>query len=183
MAQAESKMLPLGTPAPWFSLPDLDGKPWSLEQAAGAPGLLVMFICNHCPFVIHVREQIVAVAGEAMARGVAVVAINANDPAQQPRDSREEMRLDAERFAYPFPYLVDEDQMTAKAFRAACTPEFYLFDGARELVYRGRLDGAQPGNDVPVSGEELRRALDSLLGGEGVVPDQRPSIGCSIKWR
>ena len=183
MGKAESTMLPLGTPAPWFLLPDPDGEVWSLEDAADAPGLLVMFICNHCPFVIHVREQIVAVAADAKSRGVVVVAINANDPAQEPQDSRERMREDAQRFAYPFPYLFDEDQMTAKAFRAACTPEFYLFDGALELVYRGRLDGAQPGNDVPVSGGELRAAVDALLNGAPLVPHQRPSVGCSIKWR
>jgi len=183
MAKAESTMLPLGTPAPWFSLPDPDGVIWSLEDAADAPALLVMFICNHCPFVIHVREQIVAVANEAMGRGVGVVAINANDPAQQPQDSPEQMRRDAEQHGYPFPYLVDEDQMTAKAFRATCTPEFYLFDHSRELVYRGRLDGAQPGNGVPVRGNELRAALEALHDGESIDAQQRPGIGCSIKWR
>jgi len=176
-------MLPLGTPAPDFALPDVEGRIWSRDDFAQAPGLLVMFICNHCPFVIHVREQLAQLTAEYMERGIGVVGINSNDWSNYPDDSPERMGEEIERHDYLFPYLVDETQLVAQAYKAACTPDFFLFDGDQRLVYRGQLDGSRPGNDVLVTGEDLRAALDALLAGEPQAERQLPSIGCNIKWR
>lgn len=174
-------MLELGTPAPGFSLPDPDGQLHGLPDAASA--YLVMFICNHCPFVKHVREELARLGKDYGDQGVAVVAINSNDIEKYPADGPEQMRRESQEHGYPFPYLLDADQSVARAYRAACTPDFYLFDAAKKLVYRGQLDGSRPGNDVPVDGRDLRGALDALLAGEAVDPEQVPSIGCNIKWR
>ncbi len=183
MARTPSTMLPLGTPAPDFALPDVEGRIWSRDDFAQAPGLLVMFICNHCPFVIHVREQLAQLTAEYMERGIGVVGINSNDWSNYPDDSPERMGEEIERHDYLFPYLVDETQLVAQAYKAACTPDFFLFDGDQRLVYRGQLDGSRPGNDVLVTGEDLRAALDALLAGEPQAERQLPSIGCNIKWR
>lgn len=178
-----SMMLPLGTEAPDFCLPDPQGQVWSRGDLADAPALLVMFICNHCPFVRHVRGQFAALARDYQARGVAVVAINANDYQRYPDDSPPRMAEEARDVGYPFPYLVDESQDVAKAYGAACTPDFFVFDSDRQLVYRGQLDDARPGNGEPITGRDLRAALDAVLDGRPVSPDQRPSSGCGIKWR
>ena len=183
MARTPSTMLPLGTRAPDFSLPGIDGRRWSLDDFAAAPGLLVMFICNHCPFVIHVREELARLTLEYAERGVAVVGIMSNDFESYPDDAPAKMRAEADQFGYTFPYLVDQSQSVAKAYRAACTPDFFLFDGDRELVYRGQLDGSRPGNGIPVTGEDLRAALDALLGDRPQADTQLPSIGCNIKWK
>jgi len=183
MAQTPSTMLPLGTHAPDFSLKGVDGQPVTLRSFADAPALLVMFICNHCPFVKHVRGELARLGRDYQARGVGVVAISANDVQQKPEDSPERMREEARAAGYTFPYLYDETQEVAKAYRAACTPDFFLFDGDRKLVYRGQLDGSRPGNDIPVTGLDLRAALDAVLAGEEVPRNQTPSIGCNIKWR
>ena len=174
-------MLELGTPAPEFSLPDPDGQLHALPDSARA--YLVMFICNHCPFVKHVCSELARLGNDYGGKGVAIVAINSNDTDKYPADGPERMREEAEAHGYAFPYLLDADQSVAKAYRAACTPDFYLFDSAKKLVYRGQLDGSRPGNDVPVDGRDLRSALDALLAGDAVDPHQAPSIGCNIKWR
>jgi peroxiredoxin len=173
----------LGLPAPEFSLPDPTGKTWSLSDFSDAKALLVVFMCNHCPFVIHLREALSAFASEYQPKGVAVVGINANDVMTHPDDSPEKMAEEIERVGYTFPYLYDESQQTAQAYRAACTPDFFLYDGDRKLVYRGQFDGSRPGNDVPVTGNDLRAAADALLAGEDIPAEQKPSLGCNIKWR
>lgn len=183
MAVTPSTMLPLGTPAPDFALPDTRGRIVSLADFSDAKALVVLFICNHCPYVQHIRSGLARVARDYQPRGVAFVAINANDVARYPADSPEQMALEVERAGYVFPYLFDESQAVARAYRAACTPDIYVFDGARRLVYRGQFDGSRPGNDVPVTGSDLRAALDAVLAGRPVPPDQRPSIGCNIKWK
>jgi peroxiredoxin len=183
MALTCSKMLELGTAAPGFSLPDTTGKMVSPSDFKSAPALLVMFICNHCPYVRHVAEGIARLAKEYQQKGVAVVAINSNDAANYPADSPAMMAEEVKRVGYSFPYLYDESQAVAKAYRAACTPEFYVFDKGRRLVYRGRLDGSTPGNGVPTTGEELRAALDAVLAGRAVSAEQKPSMGCNIKWK
>jgi peroxiredoxin len=183
MALTPSTMLALGTPAPPFRLPDPGGKLVALEDFAGAPVLLVMFLCNHCPYVQHVADGIARLARDYAAKGVAAVAINANDVAKYPADAPAKMAEEARRRGYSFPYLYDESQAVAQAYRAACTPEFYLFDRDRRLVYRGQLDGSRPGNAVPVTGADLRAALDALLAGAPVPADQKPSMGCNIKWK
>jgi peroxiredoxin len=176
-------MLPLGTQAPDFSLPDPDGKLVSLSDFSDAPVLLVAFICNHCPFVKHIAEGFAALAKDYQAKGVAVVAINSNDVENYPDDSPAKMAEEIKARGYTFPYLLDETQQVAKAYRAACTPDFYVFDAGRQLVYRGQLDGSRPGNEVPVTGEDLRAALDAALAGRPTADDQKPSIGCNIKWK
>ncbi len=181
MAAVESQMLELGTPAPEFCLPDPDGQLYSLPEAASA--FLVMFICNHCPFVKHVRGELSALGRDYADRGVAIVAINSNDVEKYPDDGPEQMRREASEQGYNFPYLLDADQSVAKAYRAACTPDFYLFDADRKLAYRGQLDSSRPGNSIPVDGSDLRAALDALLDGRPVDSNQAPSIGCNIKWR
>jgi len=183
MSRVPSTMLPLGTKAPAFSLPDPSGTIVSSEDFAGSSGLLVMFLCPHCPFVRHVRGELASFARDYQPRGLAVVAINSNDVAQYPDDSPEKMTEEAEEVGYTFPYLVDETQEVARAYRAACTPDLYLFDGDRRLVYRGQLDASRPGNGVPVTGEDLRRAADALLSGQPLSADQMPSLGCNIKWK
>ncbi|MEX2496694.1 MAG: thioredoxin family protein [Woeseia sp.] len=183
MVQTTSQMLALGTEAPDFSLPNADGKVWSLDGAAGADAYLVMFICNHCPFVKHVREQLARLGKDYASRNVAAFAVNSNDYDAQPDDSPEKMREEAKSWGYTFPYLVDRDQSVAKAYRAACTPDFYVFDGSRRLVYRGQLDDSRPSNDEPITGRDVRAALDAILAGKQVQQDQTPSIGCNIKWR
>jgi len=176
-------MLPLGTKAPEFSLPDTDSKKVSLADFKSAPALLVMFICNHCPYVQHVAFAMAKLAAEYQKKGVAVVGINANDAQNYPADSPAMMRQEVRRVGYTFPYLYDESQAIAKAYHAACTPEFYLFDKNRQLVYRGRFDGSSPGNAVPTTGADLRAALDAVLAGKAVPADQKPSMGCNIKWK
>jgi peroxiredoxin len=176
-------MLPLGTLAPAFALPDTEGRTVRLEDFAGKPALLVMFICNHCPYVQHVREEIARVGKEYSARGVGIVAIASNSVAEYPEDGPGPMKEEKTRMGYVFPYLFDESQAVAKAYQAACTPDFYVFDQSRKLVYRGQLDNSRPGNNVPVTGKDLRAALDAVLAGRPVPAQQKPSIGCNIKWR
>ena len=176
-------MLALGTPAPHFSLPDTEGRVVTLEDAAGAPALLVMFICNHCPYVLHLRQGLAALARDYARRGVAIVGINSNDAERFPADSPEAMVLMREESQWDFPYLYDRSQAVARAYRAACTPDFFLFDADRRLVYRGQFDGSRPRNDTPVTGQDLREALDAALEGRPAPLDQVPSIGCNIKWR
>ncbi|HEX6132789.1 MAG TPA: thioredoxin family protein [Longimicrobiales bacterium] len=183
MAHTPSTMLELGTIAPPFSLPEVDGGTVSIEDFAGAPALLVMFLCNHCPFVKHVRAELARIGREYTARGVAIVAISSNDPDAYPADAPDRMREEKHEAGYVFPYVFDETQEVAQAYRAACTPDLYLFDADRRLVYRGQLDDSRPGNDVPVTGADLRAALDAVLEGRPVPPDQRPSLGCNIKWK
>lgn len=183
MAPTPSTMLPLGTPAPDFSLPDLDGKKVSLADFKGKKALLVQFICNHCPFVIHVREELALLGKDYQAKGVGIVGINANDAENYPDDSPEKMKTNAKEAGYTFPYLYDETQEVAQAYHAACTPDFFLFDADMKLVYRGQLDGSRPGNGVPVTGADLRAALDAVLAGEPVSAVQKASMGCNIKWK
>lgn len=181
MAAVESQMLAIGTRAPEFSLPDPDGGMHALRD--GADAYLVMFICNHCPFVKYVREELARLGTDYASRNVAIYAINSNDIDNYPGDSPENMKREAETWGYSFPYLVDADQSVAAAYRAACTPDLYLFDAARLLVYRGQLDDSRPSNDVPVDGCDLRTALDAVLSGTPVSDQQKPSIGCNIKWK
>jgi peroxiredoxin len=183
MALTPSTMLELGTTAPAFRLPDLDGRTVELSDFAHAPGLLVMFICPHCPYVRHVRAELARVGREYQERGIGVVAVMSNDVEQYPQDAPDGMRAEKEEAGYVFPYLFDETQEVAKAYRAACTPDLYLFDGARRLVYRGQLDDSRPGNGVEVSGRDLRRALEAVLADRPVDTEQRASIGCNIKWK
>ncbi len=183
MALTPSTMLPIGTPAPDFNLPDLDGKTVSLAGFAGKKALLVQFICNHCPYVIHVRQELAKLGKEYQARGVGIVAINANDAVNYPEDSPAHMKRIAVEIEYAFPYLYDETQQVAKAYHAACTPDFFLFDAHMKLVYRGQLDDSRPGNDIPVTGKDLRAALDAVLEGKSVSTVQKPSMGCNIKWK
>jgi len=176
-------MLSLGTQAPDFSLPDTDGNLVSLSDFRDAPALLVIFMCNHCPFVKHVAKGLAQLAQEYQTKGVAVVGINSNDVQSFPEDSLANMKKEAARHGYTFPYLYDETQKVAKAYRAACTPDFFLFDRQRRLVYRGQMDDSRPGSGIPVTGNDLRAALDALLAGQPVPEVQKPSIGCNIKWK
>ena len=180
MAAVESQMLPLGTEAPAFTLPDPDGTEFSLRDDAQAT--LVMFISNHCPFVKHIRTELARIGSDYGARGVAIYAINSNDVANYPADHPDRMKEEAETWGYTFPYLFDEGQDVAKAYRAACTPDFFLFDANRTLVYRGQLDDSRPSNSEPVDGHDLRAALDAVLATESPAANQKPSIGCNIKW-
>ncbi|MCB1919825.1 MAG: thioredoxin family protein [Candidatus Competibacteraceae bacterium] len=184
MAQTASTMLPLGAPASDFSLPEpATGKTLSLSDFQNAPALLVMVICNHCPFVKHIRQGLILFAQDYHVKGLAVVAISANDVANYPADSPAKMAEEAKTFGYPFPYLYDETQAIAKTYRAACTPDFFLFDADRKLAYRGQFDGSRPGNNIPVTGTDLRAAADAVLAGQPAPTDQKPSIGCNIKWK
>jgi peroxiredoxin len=183
MAKTPSTMLALGTRAPDFRLPDTDGRLVSRDDHVDAPALLVMFLCNHCPYVQHIREGLAEFAREYQAKRLAIVAINANDVASYPDDSPEKMRAEKARYGYVFPYLYDESQAVAKAYAAACTPDFFLFDGERRLVYRGQFDDSRPGNGAAVTGRDLRAACEALLSGRPIAADQRPSIGCNIKWK
>jgi peroxiredoxin len=183
MVATASTMLPLGTSAPGFHLPDTSGRLVAMEDFAGRPALLVMFLGNHCPYVKHVADELVRLAAEYQARGVAVVAISSNDAVQYPDDGPARMAEVAAAMGATFPYLYDETQDVAKAYHAACTPDFFLFDADRSLVYRGQLDGARPGNDIPVSGHDLRAALDAVLAGAPLPEPQLPSLGCNVKWK
>ncbi|MDH3265320.1 MAG: thioredoxin family protein [Gammaproteobacteria bacterium] len=183
MAVTESTMLELGTQAPDFDLPEPGGKRIRLSDFADVDGLVVAFICNHCPFVKHIREGLAAFARDYAQCNVAMVAINANDFATYSGDAPEHMQTEIDNFGYCFSYVYDESQEVAKLYRAACTPEFYLFDAGRKLVYRGRFDAATPGNNEPVTGNELRRATDAMLAGLAPDAEQKPGIGCSIKWK
>ena len=182
MALTPSTMIPLDTAMPAFNLPDAEGTTVSSTDYAGKP-LLVMFICNHCPFVKHIADALANFANETMAKGLGIVAINSNDFASYPEDSPAKMREEIALREYPFAYLVDEDQSVAKAFDAACTPDFFLFDQDGKLAYRGQFDGSRPGNDEPVDGKDLLEAVDKILTGEKPSEDQTPSIGCNIKWK
>lgn len=183
MAETPSTMLPLGTIAPNFELPDPSGKLVSLDDFKNAPALVVAFICNHCPYVKHIRAQFAAFAKEYQSRGVGVVAINSNDVENYPEDSPKKMAEEIKQAGYTFPYLYDETQEVAKAYQAACTPDLYLFDRGQRLVYRGQFDDSRPGNGRPVTGADLRFALDAVLAGRAVHTNQKPSMGCNIKWK
>ncbi len=183
MAAVHSTMLALGTPAPDFRLPDPSGRLVARDDFAGARALVVMFICNHCPYVQHIRDGLAAFGRDYLPRGVAIVAINANDVAAYPEDRPEKMAEEARRAGYAFPYLYDESQAVAKAYRAACTPDFFLFDGARRLAYRGQFDDSRPGSSRAVTGVDLRAAVDAVLTNVSPSAEQRPSIGCNIKWK
>jgi peroxiredoxin len=183
MVNTPSTMVPLGTRAPSFNLPDTEGKVVSLGDYKDAPALLVVFLCNHCPFVKHVLPHFVELTGEYQRRGVATVGISSNDVSHYPDDSPEKMAELSKAVGFPFPYLYDESQEVARAYGAACTPDFYLFDREGRLVYRGQMDDSRPGNGRPVTGADLRSAIDAVLDGSPVSDDQKPSIGCNIKWK
>ena len=182
MSLTPSTMLDLGTPAPAFSLAASDGSRLSLDDIKEKV-LVIAFICNHCPYVKHIREGLRQFAVDYQPRGVAVVAINSNDPERYPDDAPDKMAVEAAAAGYTFPYLFDETQEVAKAYRAACTPDFFVFDENRRLVYRGQFDDSRPGNEVPVTGADLRRAVEAVLAGQAVPGEQKPSMGCNIKWR
>lgn len=179
----ESTMLPLGTPAPSIELPSLDGATVTLDDFSDADALLVMFICNHCPYVRHVEKELSSLVTEYQERGLAAVGISSNDVEQEPEDTPEGLREQVDRVGFTFPYLIDESQNVAKAYKAACTPDFFLFDGDRKLAYRGRMDASRPKNDEPVTGEDLRQAIEAVLEGKQVSGEQLPSMGCSISWK
>ena len=184
MALTPSTMPALGTQAPTFSLPDIvTGKTVSLDDVTGDKGVLVMFICGHCPFVVHVQSQLAQLGKDYRDSGVGIVAICSNDEDVSPRDSLANLKAQAEQQGFVFPYLKDDSQDVAKAYDAACTPDFFLYDANGKLVYRGQLDGARPGNDVPVTGCDLRAAMDALISGRDISEDQTPAVGCNIKWR
>lgn len=183
MVNTASQMLPLGTQAPPFRLVDPSGRLVSLDDFQEAKAYLVVFMCNHCPFVRHIRDELASLGRELPARGVAMVGINSNDAEKYPDDSPARMKDEAERYGYTFPYLVDDTQEVAKAYQAACTPDFFLFDAQRRLVYRGQLDDSRPSNGKPVTGADLRAAIDAVLEGREVAEPQVPSIGCNIKWK
>jgi peroxiredoxin len=183
MVLTPSTMLGLGTEAPDFRLPDTEGRTVARDDFAGAPALLVIFLCNHCPYVKHVRRELADLGREYQQKAVAVVGISANDAVAYPADGPEMMRAERAEVGYTFPYLYDETQDVARAYRAACTPDFFVFDAARRLVYRGQLDDSRPGNSIPVTGKDLRASLDAVLAGTPVAVDQRPSLGCNIKWK
>lgn len=184
MVKTASTMMPLGTSAPDFSLTNtVDGRTVALSDFAAAPGLLVIFLCNHCPFVIHLRDALAKFSREYSAKGLAIVGISSNDVGTYPQDGPDKMKLEHAAAGYAFPYLFDESQDVAKRYHAACTPDFFLFDKSRQLVYRGQFDDSRPQSNIPVTGADLRAACDAVLAGRPVSPDQSPSIGCNIKWR
>jgi len=183
MALTPSTMLPLGTTAPDFRLPDTNGKTVSLADFKNQPTLLMIFIYNHCPYVKHIRASLAQLTRDYLPRGAAIVGINANDVANYPDDSPAKMAQEVKSAGYVFPYLYDESQAVAKAYRAACTPDIYLFDKNRKLVYRGQFDDSRPGNGIPITGKDLRAALDAVLAGKPVPADQKASLGCNIKWK
>ena len=176
-------MLPLGTAAPDFRLPDTNGKTVSLDDFKDQHALVVIFMCNHCPYVKHIREGLAQLARDYVPRGAAIVGINSNDVANYPDDSPAKMAVEVKTAGYTFPYLYDESQAVAQAYRAACTPDIFLFDRGRRLAYRGQFDASRPGNGIPVSGKDLRAALDAVLSGQPVSAVQTPSMGCNIKWK
>jgi peroxiredoxin len=183
MAETPSTMLPLGTTAPPFNLPDPTGKRISSDDFKNAPALLVVFMCNHCPYVKHIRSKFSELAKAYQARGVGIVGINSNDFETYPDDRPEKMADEIRQQGYTFPYVYDEKQEVARAYRAACTPDFYLFDRNRSLVYRGQFDDSRPGNNRPVTGADLRAALEAVLAGQPVSGTQKASVGCNIKWK
>ena len=183
MVETRSTMAPIGMSAPNFSLPNTEGNLVSLRDLEGAPALLIMFLCNHCPFVKHLQMELADLIGEYQGMGLVAVAINSNDFIQYPEDNPDRMAEEVSEIGYTFPYLVDEDQSVAKDYRAACTPDFFLFDDQQRLFYRGQFDGSRPGNNVAVTGVDLKRAIKSALKGEGSPRVQNPSIGCNIKWK
>ncbi|MEJ2552624.1 MAG: thioredoxin family protein [Gammaproteobacteria bacterium] len=183
MTLTPSTMLKLGTPAPAFRLPDTTGRLLSLQDFEAASALLVVFMCNHCPYVKHIRPALAEFARDYQPKGLAVVGINANDAQKYADDSPEKMVDEVASAGYTFPYLYDETQETAKAYHAACTPDFFLFDKDRKLVYRGQFDDSRPGNNIALTGRDLRAAADAVLAGKDVTADQQPSIGCNIKWK
>ena len=184
MARVLSTMVALGTKAPQFNLPDtISGKQLTLMELKGVVGTLIMFICNHCPFVKHVNDELVGLANDYKIKGIGFVAISSNDVIHHPDDSPTMMKYVAQELNYPFPYLYDETQDVAKAYDAACTPDFFIYDKDLQLVYRGQLDDSRPGNEVPVTGKDIRHALDCLINHQPVPAEQRPSIGCNIKWK
>jgi len=184
MAQTPSNMMPLGTLAPDFSLPDVvSGENLCLQDLQGERATLIMFICNHCPFVIHIQDELVKLGLEFYSKGVSVIAISSNDVENYPEDSPEKMKLHAESLGYNFPYLYDETQEVAISYDAACTPDLYIFDKELRCAYRGQLDDSRPGNNVPVTGVDLRHALDAIIEGKEINPHQKPSVGCNIKWK
>ncbi|ROL58033.1 thioredoxin family protein [Bacteroidetes/Chlorobi group bacterium ChocPot_Mid] len=184
MAETASKMIALGTKAPDFTLPDtVSGKELSLNELKSEIATVVMFICNHCPYVIHINKVLVDVANRYIKKGISFIAVSSNDVANYPEDSPSRMKEQAIRLAYPFPYLYDETQSVARAYDAACTPDFFVFDKEMKLVYRGQFDDARPGNGIPVTGQDLSSALDAILKGEIVFAQQKPSMGCNIKWK
>lgn len=184
MSETPSNMLPLGTIAPNFELLDtICNKTLSLDDLKSGKATVIMFICNHCPYVKHIQTKLVEVANHYQAKGLRFIAISANDVADYPGDSPDNMRKEAETHHYPFPYLYDETQAVAKAYQAACTPDFYVFDEHMHCVYRGRFDASTPGNQEPVTGKELIAALDAILAGTSIDADQKPSVGCNIKWK
>ncbi len=184
MARTPSNMLALGTKAPDFSLPNtVDSKTYSFDKIRGTRGTVVMFICNHCPYVIHVMEGITALAKDYQNSGIGFMAISSNDVVNYPDDDPALMKETARKYGFSFPYLYDESQDVAKAYDAACTPDFYLFDAQKTLVYRGQMDSSRPKNELPVTGKDLRKALDALLSGKTIDTLQKPSLGCNIKWK
>ena len=184
MAATESKMLELGTVAPDFALPDaVSGKTVSRDDYAGKKALLVFFICPHCPFVKHINEALAALGSDYANQPIGIVAISSNDVVMHPSDSPEGLKRQAETFGFKFPYLYDETQDVAHEYKAACTPDFFLFDGTFSLVYRGQFDSSRPGNGIPVTGKDLRTAIDLVVAGQPAPADQKPSIGCNIKWK
>jgi len=184
MAFTESNMMPLGSDAPPFALPDtVSGKTIRLKDIASDKATVIMFICNHCPYVVHVNDEIVRLANAYIVKGISFVAISSNDVVNYPEDGPDRMKVVAEKLKYPFPYLYDESQNVARAFDAACTPDFYVFDGDLKLAYRGRLDDSRPKNTNPLTGKDLRAALDAVLSGTPVAEKQYPSAGCNIKWK
>ena len=183
MVATNSTMLPLGSHAPHFSLPDTTGGLVSLDHMKGARALVVMFICNHCPYVKHLRAQLAQLGRDYIPKGVRIVAISSNDVQNYPADSPEKMKDEARAAGYTFPYLYDADQSVAKAYRAACTPDFYVFDADLRLAYRGQFDDSRPGNGLPATGKDLRAALEALVAGQPVPQQQKSSIGCNIKWK
>ncbi len=184
MSLTPSNMLPLGTVAPSFTLPDVvSGKNLALSDLKGAKATVIMFICNHCPFVKHINSALTKLANDYLAKSVSFIAICSNDIVEYPEDAPEKMKQEALLHGYPFPYLYDASQAVAKAYMAACTPDFYVFDQQLKCIYRGQLDASRPGNNIPVSGEDIRTALDHHLAGLPVLANQRPSQGCNIKWK
>ncbi len=183
MVKTASTMMPLGTTAPAFSLPDLDGSIKSLQQCSGENGTVIVFMCNHCPYVKHVAPELSKVSKDYASKGISFIGISSNDASAYSEDAPDKMREEAELQGYAFPYLYDESQSVAHAYRAACTPDFFVFDKNLALVYRGQLDDSRPKTDKPLTGKDLRSALDSLATGDPIDASQKPSIGCNIKWK
>jgi peroxiredoxin len=184
MAVTSSNTIPLGTIAPNFSLPDaVSGQMLTLAELKSNKATVIMFICNHCPYVKHMRAELIRLTNDYQPKEILFIAINSNDVTAYPEDSPERMKAVAEQYHYPFPYLFDETQEVAKAYQAACTPDFYIFDHNLKCIYHGQLDDSRPGNNIPVSGKDIRQALDAILTGGAVNPQQTPSLGCNIKWK